>query len=63
MRKFKDFMRENMALFQGPSDPRTSITQMYNLLTGLEPKDITDSQDLLINLRDLLDDILSGKKY
>ena len=56
-------MRENMSVFVGPSDPRTSITQMYNLLTGLEPKEVTDSQDLLIQLRDLVDDILSGKRY
>ncbi|MCK9458318.1 MAG: hypothetical protein M0R80_01590 [Proteobacteria bacterium] len=63
MRTFKDFMRENMSVFVGPSDPRTSIAQMYNLLTGLEPKEVADSQDLLIQLRDLVDDILSGKRY
>ena len=63
MRTFKDFMQENMGLFQGPNDPRSRITQMYNLLTTMESDDITDSHDLLLKLQKLIDDILSGKKY
>ena len=63
MRTFKDFMKENMALFQGPNDPRGRITQMYNLLTNIEQDDVEDSKDLLIKLRDLIEDILSGKRY
>lgn len=65
MIKFKDFIKvkENMALFQGPNDPRARISQMYNLLTLMEPDDIADSQDLLLKLGQLIEDILSGKKY
>ena len=65
MIKFKDFIKvkENMALFQGPNDPRARISQMYNLLTLMEPDDIADSQDLLMKLGQLIEDILSGKKY
>jgi hypothetical protein len=51
MRTFKDFMQENMGLFQGPNDPRSRITQMHNLFTTMEPDDITDSHDLLLKLQ------------
>ena len=63
MKTFKQFVQENTAIFQSPKDPRTNIVQIYNYFTGFEPGEIVDSQDLLIKLRDLLDDILSGKKY
>jgi len=63
MRSFKEYMKENITIFQGPNDFRTSITQMHNLLTNIEPKEAAESQDLLIKLRNLIEDILSGKKY
>jgi len=56
-------MKENMSLFQGSNDPRNRIQQMCNILSLMEPKDVSDAHDVLIKLQATVEDILSGKKF
>lgn len=39
---------------------RETILRITNLISNFEPRDVTDTQDLLLDLKKVLDEILSG---
>lgn len=56
MKKFKEYLAEQ----QISVGLREFIVNVINRFSHLEPKDIEDSKDVLIDLQKLLDDKLTG---
>ena len=48
---FEDYVREQ-EIIDTPSDPRGTLEDIMGFLNSLEPKDIADCQDLLIELQE-----------
>lgn len=59
MKTFMQYVREQ-EIVNTPADPRGTLENIMGFLDHLEPKDIADCQDLLIELQQLLEKILSG---
>jgi hypothetical protein len=56
MRSFHEFMAD----FEGTDNLRRQIVQMINRLSHLEPRDVEDTKDLLLDLQKMVDDKLTG---
>jgi len=56
---FEDYVKEQ-EIITTPSDPRGTLEDIMGFLNSLEPKDVADCQDLLIELQKVLNSIMSG---
>ena len=61
MKKFKDYIKEQ-EIIQTPLQPRKTLTDVIGFVSALEPKDIADSKDKIIELKQILDEILAGSR-
>lgn len=61
MISFQDYMKKiEEDRFDVKYDPRTKIEDTIAILSHMEPKDIEDCKDLLLELQKMLEVILSG---
>ena len=60
MKTFKDFMKEQNLVDTG--NTTNNLVRMRKMLDCLEPKHISDNYSLIMDLRDKIDDMLSGSK-
>lgn len=56
---FDDYVKEQ-EIIDTPSDPRGTLKDIMGFLNSLEPKDVADCKDLLIELQQVLDKIMTG---
>lgn len=56
MKSFSEYMSD----FDGRENLRQQLVLMINRLSHLEPKDVEDAKDLLLDLQKMLDDKLTG---
>ncbi len=59
MKTFMQYVREQ-EIVDTPADPRGTLKNIMGFIDNLEPKEIADCQDMLIELQQLLENILSG---
>jgi hypothetical protein len=59
LKSFEKYVQEQ-EIIDTPLDPRGKLERFLGFLSNLEPKDLADCQDLLLELQKLLDRIISG---
>ena len=59
MKTFQDFMKEQNLVDTGNST--NNLIRMRKMLDILEPKDISDNMTLIMDIKDKIDDMLSGQ--
>lgn len=57
--QWKQFLKE-MDSFQSTDDPKTRVDDMIAYLSHFEPQHVEDTKDKLLELKKILDDILTG---
>jgi hypothetical protein len=62
LKSFDQYVKEQ-EIVSTPHDPRGVLENVIRFLKNLEPKEISDCQDMLLELQKLLDNILSGSDF
>jgi hypothetical protein len=59
MKSFQDWLKEQVIL-KTPEGPKGLMNKVLSVLSNLEPKDIEECKELLFQMRDTIEDKLSG---
>ena len=59
MKRFFDYINEHDVVVN-PDDIRERLTRITNRLSNFAPSDVEDNKDVLIELQNVLEDLLTG---
>lgn len=64
MKSFKDWRKENnlpeSSVFDPMRDPRGQLEDIMAIISNFEPKEVEDCKDVLLQLQDMVEKVLTG---